>query len=206
MDQVLPQCSMVPYHCWMPCTHPLQTTLQVGLCCTWLQSICSHKLIQYRSELTLNYLPFPDPANWNGFHDPESDLYAYTWCVGTSLQSCDFIPPRDPHEHLNSRQYWTNLGLETSLQLSNGSYYVTIQAVSAVEYGGPLVTTVHHSTPYIVDVTPPYLTGVQVLAYNTSSNRLLLAYSSRYRSCVYCWLYNYHEAQVAELCFSQRTY
>ena len=121
-------------------------------------------------------------ANWQGFSDAESGIYGYTWCVGTSIRQCDVVSPRDPHGALSSRQAWTNTGLERSLDLPDGAYFFTVQAVSNVEYGGPLVTTVAHSTPYIVDTSPPILSEVEVINYNVSSNQLILTYNARYVS------------------------
>ena len=102
--------------------------------------------------------------------------------MGTSVGQCDIISRRDPHSALGSRQAWTNTGLERSLDLSDGVYFFTVHAVSNVEYGGPLVTTVAHSTPYIVDTSPPILTEVEVIDYNGSSNQLILTYNARYMS------------------------
>ena len=117
-------------------------------------------------------------ANWNGFMDPESGIYAYTWCVGTSLGSCDVLNQTDPHAHfgLSNQQAWTNTGLASSLDLSDGSYYMSVQAINNIEYGGPLVTTVQHSTPYVIDTSPPVLTEVESIEYNDLVNELRLNY------------------------------
>ena len=117
-------------------------------------------------------------ANWNGFLDAESGIYAYTWCVGTSLGSCDILNQTDPHAHfgLSNRQAWTNTGLASSLDLTDGSYYISVQAINNIEYGGPLVTTVQHSTPYVIDTSPPTLTELESIEYNVSTNELRLSY------------------------------
>jgi hypothetical protein len=35
--------------------------------------------------------------------------------------------------------------------ISDGQYFVTVRALNEVKYGGPLATTVCHTTPYTVD-------------------------------------------------------
>ena len=55
-----------------------------------------------------------------------------------------------------------------------------LQAISNIEYGGPLATTVHHSTPYILDTTPPQLNDVIITEYDTSTNQLVFSYNARY--------------------------
>ena len=52
-----------------------------------------------------------------------------------------------------------------------------MQAISNVVYGGPLATTVHHSTPYIIDTTPPIIEEVFNIQYNYTSNELSLEYN-----------------------------
>lgn len=118
-------------------------------------------------------------AHWSGFEDLESSIYAHTWCIGTSIGSCDLLPPTDPHADLGltTRETWTNTGLASFQNLSDGSYYVTVQAVSNVIYGGPLATTVHHSTPYIIDTSPPIVNEVYNVQYNLTSNYLNLEYN-----------------------------
>lgn len=134
--------------------------------------------ILFKASLVL-FTPYT--ANWNGFSDPESGLYAFSWCIGTSVGSCDLLPPSDPHARLGllTRESWTNTGLASFSNLSDGSYYVTVQAISNIEYGGLLVTTVHHSTPYIIDTTPPTITEVNNIQFNHSTNELSLDYVVR---------------------------
>lgn len=52
-----------------------------------------------------------------------------------------------------------------------------MQAISNVDYGGPLATTVHHSTPYIIDTSPPIIDEVFNIQYNHSLNVLSLEYN-----------------------------
>ena len=100
--------------------------------------------------------------------------------MGSQVTLCDVLDPRDPHtrQGLTNRESWTNTGLATSLNLTDGSYFVTVKAISNVEYGGPLATTVHHSTPYIIDTSPPLLTEVTDIEYNITTNELSLNYSA----------------------------
>lgn len=119
-------------------------------------------------------------ANWNPFQDPESGIFGYTWCIGTSLGSCDILPHTDPHLQLGimSPEMWTYVAVLTDLHLPEGAYYVTIRAANEIAYGGPLFTTVQHATPYIVDTTPPVVgEGVDV-SYNSSTNQLSVEYEA----------------------------
>lgn len=79
---------------------------------------------------------------------------------------------------MSNQQAWTNTALASSLDLTDGAYYISVQAINNVEYGGPLVTTVHHSTPYIIDTSPPTLTEVNNIEYDTLTNELRLNYSA----------------------------
>ena len=117
-------------------------------------------------------------ANWNQFLDPESDIFGYTWCIGTTIGSCDIQPMVDPHvtRGLFSQEAWTRSAVATDLELSEGIYYITISATNDIAYGGPLFTTVHHSTPYMVDTTPPVVDDIINISYNTSTNRLSVDY------------------------------
>ena len=121
-------------------------------------------------------------ANWIAFTDRQSGIFAYTWCLGTFLGSCDLLAPVDPHAELGlaSPQSWTNTGLATFRNLSDGSYYLSVQAVSNVEYGGPLATTVQHSTPYVLDTSLPVLGAIEGLEYNATSDLLSFSYNARY--------------------------
>lgn len=55
---------------------------------------------------------------------------------------------------------------------------MTVQAISNLEYGSPLATTVHHSTPYIIDTSPPMLTEVSDIEYNITTDELSLNYTA----------------------------
>ena len=120
------------------------------------------------------------PANWNRFLDPESGIFGYTWCIGTSLGSCDILPHTDPHLQLGhtSPNTWTYSALLTDQDLAEGAYYITIRATNRIAYGGPLFTTVQHTTPYIVDATPPFVSDSVDVSYNASTNQLSVGYDA----------------------------
>ena len=46
-------------------------------------------------------------ANWDGFHDIETDIWGYTWAAGTTICGTDIAPWDDPHDHLAGKSYWT---------------------------------------------------------------------------------------------------
>ena len=72
-------------------------------------------------------------ANWDGFHDDETDLFGYTWAVGTRVCDEDVVDYEDPHSHLADRSYWSHQGYATDLVLqSGGTYYTTVQALNDV--------------------------------------------------------------------------
>ena len=119
-------------------------------------------------------------ANWDGFHDDESGIRGYAWCIGTSIGSCDILPFEDPHTFLLSTSLWTNSAVAAfTNRLPDDEYFVTVQAESDVSYGTPLVTTLHRSTPYTVDTQHPSLTNVQVLGYDAELNQITLDFVAR---------------------------
>ena len=111
--------------------------------------------------------------------DPESNIFGYTWCIGTSIGFCDILPFTDPHRAngILSREAWTLAGVATGLSLPEGAYYISVRATNDIAYGGPLFTTVHHSTPYMVDTTPPVVSDTVDISYNTSTNQLSADYT-----------------------------
>ena len=52
----------------------------------------------------------------------------------------------------------------------DGIYYITVQALNQVIFGGSGVLTLCHSTPYVIDTTPPVIYSVKLVAYNETSN------------------------------------
>ena len=117
-------------------------------------------------------------ANWDGYNDRESGIRSYTWCISsTSNHTCDILPPTDPHSGL-SNQYWSHNGL-AKIDLMDGEYYITVEAINGVGYGGSMVTTVHHSVPYIVDTQPPVIGSFSSVYYDIDSNILNVSFLIR---------------------------
>ena len=56
----------------------------------------------------------------------------------------------------------------------------SLQAISSVGYGGALATTVEHSTPYVLDTSPPVLTDMIITEYDVMSAVLIFSYNARY--------------------------
>lgn len=117
-------------------------------------------------------------ANWDGFHDDESGIYGYTWAVGSQVCGTDILYFKDPHAHFASRSFWTNSGFEKGFHLSDGTYYVTVQALNNAELGGSLVTTVCHSTPFIVDTSAPVFSGVTEIVYDEDYDLIAIYYEA----------------------------
>ena len=53
--------------------------------------------------------------------------------------------------------------------VSDGRYHVTVQALSRIDFGGPMSLAVCHSTPYTVDTTPPVIHEIHSVTYNETS-------------------------------------
>ena len=63
------------------------------------------------------------------------------------------------------------------LLLKDGPYYVSVQALNSIVFGGALVTTVCHSNALIVDTTPPILNFVDNVFYDEDFDLLGIYYS-----------------------------
>jgi hypothetical protein len=112
-------------------------------------------------------------ANWDGFHDVESGIYGYLWCVGSAIGSCDIYEKADPQTERRETDDLTNVALAYPTELKHGQkYYVTVEAVNNVVHGGALVTAVRHSTPLVIDTTPPVIDGVRVESFDSSTGYL----------------------------------
>ncbi|XP_066264364.1 uncharacterized protein [Branchiostoma lanceolatum] len=118
-------------------------------------------------------------ANWDGFHDLETGIFGYTWSVGTTQCEENIHPHKDPHAHLFDESEWTHTGLAHPLDLEDGLYYVTVRAINKVEYGGPLATTVCHSTPYAIDNTEPFIHEVFDMLYDEKMYIISASYNVR---------------------------
>ncbi|VDI41391.1 Hypothetical predicted protein [Mytilus galloprovincialis] len=122
-------------------------------------------------------------ANWDGFNDKESGLLGYTITVGK--QHCEDLihPHHDPHKHLFDKSQWTNSAMISPIPapytiLPDGTYFITVRALNEVKYGGPLSTTVCHTTPYIVDNSPPFVWEIFDINYDEDTLELTAKHNS----------------------------
>ncbi len=104
---------------------------------------------------------------------------AYTWCISSSTDyTCDILQQENPHGSVTEQAYWTNTGLARfSKLLHDGPYYITVDAINGAGYGGALVTTIHHTTPYILDTTPPITEYLAITEYDGVQNVLTVDFS-----------------------------
>ncbi|KAL3873866.1 hypothetical protein ACJMK2_036950, partial [Sinanodonta woodiana] len=121
-------------------------------------------------------------ANWDGIHDKETGLLGYSWAVGTRFCEELIHYHHDPHRHLLSQSQWTNMGLIYPIPapytvLPDGKYYVTLRALNNVQYGGPLSLTVCHTTPYVVDTSPPLFHEIFNMKYNEDTFEIFAQYN-----------------------------
>ncbi|KAK7496779.1 hypothetical protein BaRGS_00011988 [Batillaria attramentaria] len=117
-------------------------------------------------------------VNWDGFKDEECGIHGYTFAVGTTVCGSDVVSFRDPHTSIHNPDDWTHTGVVKDIHLSDGSYYVTVQAVNDVIHGGDLVTTVCHSTPFLVDTTPPLMNSVDEVLFDETFRFLVVYYNA----------------------------
>ncbi|WAR20850.1 CRB-like protein [Mya arenaria] len=117
-------------------------------------------------------------ANWKGFHDDESGIWGYTWAVGKNVCSSDVIKFENPYAHLTDKKFWTDSAFHKDIHLPDGPYYVTVQALNGADLGGSLVTTVCHSTPFIVDTTPPVFHKVTDIIYDEDFDLIAIYYNA----------------------------
>ncbi|VDH98959.1 Hypothetical predicted protein [Mytilus galloprovincialis] len=122
-------------------------------------------------------------ANWDGFKDRESDLLFITVTVGTEICEETIHQYHDPHAHLFDVSQWTHSAMISPLpapytQLPDGQYFISVRAMNAVKYGGPLATTVCHTTPYIVDNSPPFIYELYNIGYDEFQYNLTYRHNS----------------------------
>lgn len=60
----------------------------------------------------------------------------------------------------------------------DGKYYVTVRAINRIDYGGPLALTICHSTPYIIDNSPPIIYEIYNIKYDEDKFNLSLTHNS----------------------------
>ncbi|XP_048258717.1 uncharacterized protein LOC124137708 isoform X1 [Haliotis rufescens] len=110
-------------------------------------------------------------ANWDGIMDKETGILGYSWTVGRQICEELIHPHHDPHRHLLDESGWTNTGLISPIPaphdpLPDGKYYITLRALNKVNYGGPLGTTICHTTPLGIDNSPPLLHEIYNISYD----------------------------------------
>ncbi|CAH1239174.1 HEG1 [Branchiostoma lanceolatum] len=116
-------------------------------------------------------------ANWDGFHDNETGLHGYSWTSGRAPCGGDVHPHIDPHAHLFDVSEWTHDGIASPLNLEDGEYHITVRAINNVEFGGAMATTVCHTTPYIIDNTPPFVHDVHSVQYDETDFTISAEYN-----------------------------
>ncbi|KAK3101942.1 hypothetical protein FSP39_007535 [Pinctada imbricata] len=116
-------------------------------------------------------------ANWDGFYDYDSKILGYSLTAG--LQPCadDVHNHHDPHKHFFEESQWTYNAMVSPIDapytiLPDGRYYVSVRAINKVDYGGPLSTTVCHTTPFAVDNSPPVVYDVYDIKYDEDTFNL----------------------------------
>ncbi|XP_062588035.1 uncharacterized protein LOC134249704 [Saccostrea cucullata] len=117
-------------------------------------------------------------VNFDGFHDDESGIYQYTWAAGRAVCYEDVVNFRDPHGFLHSSKHWTHSGYEKNMFLQDGKYFMTVQCLNNVVFGGSLVTTVCHTTPLTVDTTPPFFNSVGEIYFDEHFDLLGIYYKA----------------------------
>ncbi|XP_033637723.1 uncharacterized protein LOC117298529 [Asterias rubens] len=111
-------------------------------------------------------------ANWDGIHDNETGIHGYTWSIGYSVCNDDVSSHIDPHAHLFDESQWHHQGLVVNVNLPDGAYFISVRALNKVEFGGPMALTVCHSTPLIIDNTPPIIDSINNITYESSIGRI----------------------------------
>lgn len=105
-------------------------------------------------------------------------MFGYTWAFGTSICGTDISNFENPHKHISDKKFWTFAGYVRDIHLPDGQYYSTVQAVNNVVHGGSLVTTVCHSTPVVVDTTPPLFNGVSDILFDEDFNIMAIYFET----------------------------
>ena len=106
------------------------------------------------------------PVHFNGWKDPECGLYKMVFGIGSNACETDIYPYEDPHAHHFGEEDWTHQGIAYPIELPDGEYFATVQGLNKAVFGGSLVSTVCHTTPLIIDTTPPLVHSVDNVAYN----------------------------------------
>ena len=89
------------------------------------------------------------------------------------------VSPRDPNAASTSELSDINQG-RIFQHFVDGIYYVTVQALNQVIFGGSGVLSLCHSTAYIIDTTPPIIPNVTLIGYKSATNISTFYYEARY--------------------------
>jgi hypothetical protein len=130
-------------------------------------------------------------ASWLNFHDPQSGVRSYEWCIGSSPHACDVHPLSTAHQSLT--QYVTGLDLPLNQLL-----YVSVLATNNVG-----LNISGHSHAFSVDKTPP-----EVLEMPTLSPHVSLKPGTQYDRSVISisWRFKDAESPVCSHSVSVRTH
>ncbi|EDQ88905.1 uncharacterized protein MONBRDRAFT_8856 [Monosiga brevicollis MX1] len=98
---------------------------------------------------------------WDPAIDPETQLYATLWAVGTQPCGTDVIPWR----HSDGRAAGQH-----GLDLREGDYYQSLYFFNSVIFGGPMSTLACQTIPLKVDVTPPSIVELKATVGSTQGS------------------------------------
>eukprot|EP00105_Crassostrea_gigas_P044578 XP_019928726.1 PREDICTED: uncharacterized protein LOC105342845 [Crassostrea gigas] len=137
----------------------------------------------YKNDLTYTRANRYISANWDGIYDNETGILGYSVTAGESICEEKIKQHHDPHAHLFDRSQWTHTVMMTPLEepytiLPDGPYYITVRAINNIQYGGALSTSICHSSPYIVDNSPPLVYEVYNVRYDEHKFNLSLSHNS----------------------------
>ena len=105
-------------------------------------------------------------------------IFAYAWFMGFQTCAQSVVGPRDPNAASTSEL--SNINQGRILQhFDDGIYYVTVQALNQVIFGGSGVLSLCHSTEYVIDTTPPVIPNVTLISYRESTNISTFFYEAR---------------------------
>ncbi|XP_052081925.1 uncharacterized protein LOC127719726 isoform X2 [Mytilus californianus] len=122
-------------------------------------------------------------ANWDGFNDKQTGVLFISVTVGTEICAETIHEHYDPHSHLFDISQWTHSAMISPLpapyeQLPDDQYFITVRAINGAKYGGPFATTVCHTTPYIVDNSPPIIYELYNIQYDEFQYNLTYRHNS----------------------------
>ena len=79
---------------------------------------------------------------------------------------------------MTDRKFWTDSAFQKGVHLPDGAYYITVQALNGAELGGSLVLTLCHSTPLVVDTSPPVFYNVTDIIYDEDFDLIAIYYTA----------------------------